>query len=169
MPPAKKTETDPKPGTPKDEKATEAPRDDRAEVVETEAGPIRTDRPEDLPGADHDDDGGLELSADEKVDTLKELSTDTPLEERAAALEDMPRVDPTRLIGQRAVFDTSGTAGPADHDVRRASAAWDRDILATEEDIPDHLKKYVDGPEGLPHMIKNAYNDEEANKDRDDK
>jgi hypothetical protein len=153
MPP-RKTDTDSKPG---EDKAKDAAPQDRAEVTETEAGPVRDD----------------EMTSEEKTDTLKNLSTETPFEERAAALEDMPRVDPTRLTSARAVFDTSGTAGPADHDVRRASAAWDRDLLATEEEIPEHLKKYVDSPEGLPHMIQNAYSDDEKNeqarKDRESK
>lgn len=137
MPPRKTDETKPE--------AASAP--DGVEVTETEDKDAKKVDPADAPA-------------------VGDLTSDTPLEERAAALEDMKRVDPTRLIAHRAVFDTSGTAGPADHDVRRSTAAWDRDVLALEEDVPEHLKKYIDGPEGLPAIADAAYSDEEKKDDK---
>lgn len=61
--------------------------------------------------------------------------------------------DPSNLIKQRAVFDTSGNGGLADQDMRRAYPAYDVDSLV-RDDVPEHLAKYVVSDEGAPAILK---------------
>lgn len=64
-----------------------------------------------------------------------------------------------RMVGQRAVFDTSGTAGEADHDMRVAYPIFDERVKKDYEEgvIPEHLQKQLDGPHSLDNIYNDAY------------
>lgn len=66
------------------------------------------------------------------------------------------RPDVSRLYASRAVFDTSGTAGKADHDLFRTAAVWDKEIKQMEE-VPEHLQKQLDSTQNLDSIMGDAY------------
>lgn len=63
-----------------------------------------------------------------------------------------PPVASSQLTGARAVFDTSGTAGAADHDLRRHSAAFDK-LAEDRDEVQPHLEKYLESEEGYRAIV----------------
>lgn len=88
------------------------------------------------------------------VDTLEHEGTGVVVEEDGA--EVLVRPDVSRLYASRAVFDTSGTAGKADHDLFRTAAVWDKEIKQMDE-VPDHLQKQLDSSQNLDSIMGDAY------------
>lgn len=88
------------------------------------------------------------------VDTQVHEGTGTVVEEDGA--EVLVRPDVSRLYASRAVFDTSGTAGKADHDLFRTAAVWDKEIKQMDE-VPDHLQKQLDSSQNLDSIMGDAY------------
>jgi hypothetical protein len=120
----------------------------------------------------NDSDRDSEKSAEEIMEERAEASKATETKETSLASEALELRDETlerakkpfdtsRLIAQRAVFDTSGNAGVADQDMRRAYSAYDLDALG-RQDVPEHLAKYIVSDEGLPAVLER---EEELRKD----
>lgn len=108
-----------------------------------------------------------EVFEDNKQASLETEPEETNLVEEALGMRDetlersKKPFDTSNFIAQRAVFDTSGNAGVADQDMRRAYPAYDLDALY-RQDVPAHLAKYIVSDEGLPAVLER---EEEARKD----
>jgi hypothetical protein len=120
------------------------------------------------PGNGRDEAESAEEVREERAEASKATETEEThlasdaLELRDETLERAKKpFDTSNLIAQRAVFDTSGVAGEADHDMRRAYPAYDLDAL-DRQDVPEHLAKYIVSDEGLPAVLKR---EEELRKD----
>lgn len=115
------------------------------------------------------DQGALEqqeeaAKREENADNVQDADRERLLEEQHAAQEDgpanvdeapgtaTPPVSLGHLSASRAVFDTSGTAGAADHDIRRASAAFD-ELAEARDEVPPHLEKYLESDEGYKKIV----------------
>lgn len=72
----------------------------------------------------------------------------------------------SNLYAQRAVLDTSGI-GEASNDIRRAYPTFDVEALVNE-DVPEHLAKYITSEAGAPAILKreeDARADDEPSKE----
>jgi hypothetical protein len=93
---------------------------------------------------------------------LEEVSAPEPvaepeLKEKVEAIKsaDPAYVDFGSLHKARGFVDFTGTAGAADHDIKRAYGAFDIETIEeASEEIPAHLRKYIDSPDGAVNQIK---------------
>lgn len=125
---------------------------EKEEVVVEEEAPATEEAPvEEAPVVEEE---AAPIAGPATVDTLEHEGTGVVVEEDGA--EVLVRPDVSRLYASRAVFDTSGTAGKADHDLFRTAAVWDKEIKQMDE-VPEHLQKQLDSSQNLDSIMGDAY------------
>lgn len=121
----------------------DAKRDEEAakqeDQAKTEENQNKAQAPEDKQPEQDADQVDADAHEDEEEDRDEKVELETPI-----AIG--------QLVGQRAVVDTSGTAGPADMDIRRGSAAFDQ-LSVIRDDVPEHLRKYLESDEGFDKIV----------------
>lgn len=88
--------------------------------------------------------------------TVETLEQNTGQTETVNDEQVVVRPDVSRMFAPRAIFDTSGTAGEADHDLYRTAAVYDKDIKRMEE-VPEHLQKQLDSAQSMDAIMDEAY------------
>ena len=140
MPPRKKNdETQEETQTQEETKTEETPANEEAKQEETQQEEAKTEEPQPVvEPVQGDDEVANPVNADEAY--------------TGNAAPPAPPVSAGDLYSSRAVVDTSGTAGPADHDIRRGTAAFDK-LAEDRDEVPEHLRKYVDSDEGYHKIV----------------
>jgi hypothetical protein len=130
----------------------------REEAPDTEKALVHADEePKEAPAEEAPAEEAPEVEEEHDDELSSELQD---LRDETADRIDKP-FDSSNLFKARATFDTSGVAGTADHDFRRAYATYDQEALENN-DVPGHLEKYVTSDAGLPAILRR---EEEARAD----